>query len=130
MNWIYFHLLVNHFPIVLVWIAFASMVVAVLIGRRQAWLVTAIMLTLAGVSAYPTFATGERASHLVEKRMPSAREHIHDHEEAADITLWILLGSGLIGLIGWYRIGTDDAAAAVPGWVKFVLTVPTIASVA
>ncbi|MEP6507074.1 MAG: hypothetical protein ABJC63_02530 [Gemmatimonadales bacterium] len=128
MNWVYLHLLINHFPVVLGVVALISLVAAMLSGRRQMWLYTAITLTLAGVFAYPTFASGERASRIFRERMPSARERIHDHSEAADITVWILAVSGVIGLAGWYRIGSDDSTATVPGWVKVVLTLPTLAT--
>lgn len=128
MNWIYFHLLINHFPVVLGGVALLSMLFGILIGRRQAWLYTAITLTLAGVFAYPTHFSGERAAKIFRDRMPSAREHIHDHEEAAEVTLYILLGSGVLGLISWYRIGSDDPTLPIPGWVKVALTVPTLAT--
>ena len=128
MNWIYFHLLINAFPVVLAGVALLSMLAGILIGRRQAWLYTAITLTLAGLFAYPTNLSGKRASQIFRDRMPSAREQINSHSEAADITLWILLGSGVLGLVAWYRIGSDDPTSAVPGWVKVALTVPTLAS--
>lgn len=128
MNWVYLHLLINHFPVVLGVVALISLVAAMLSGRRQMWLYTAITLTLAGVLAYPTFASGEKASRIFRERMPSARERIHDHSRAADITVWILAVSGVIGLAGWYRIGSDDSTAPVPGWVKVVLTLPTLAT--
>lgn len=130
MNWIYFHIMINHFPVVLAGVALMSMFVAILIGRRQAWLYTAITLTLAGLFAYPTSETGQRAARIFRDRMPSARENIESHEQAGEITLWILLGSGLLGIIGWYRIASDDPASPVPGWVKVALTVPTLASAA
>lgn len=128
MNWVYLHLLVNHFPVVLGAVALISLVAAMLSGRRQMWLYTAITLTVAGIFAYPTFASGEKASRIFRERMPSARERIHDHSEAADITVWILAVSGVIGLAGWYRIGSDDSTAPIPGWVKVVLTLPTLAT--
>ncbi|HUQ48335.1 MAG TPA: hypothetical protein VM053_08850 [Gemmatimonadaceae bacterium] len=128
MNWIYFHLLINHFPVVLAGVALLTMLFGSLIGRRQAWLYTAITLTLAGVFAYPTAESGERASKIFRDRMPSAREHIESHEEAARLTLWILLGSGVLGIVSWYRIGSDEPTMPVPGWVKVALTVPALAS--
>jgi uncharacterized membrane protein len=127
-NWIYFHLLINHFPVVLAGIALLGVIVGILIGRRQSWLYAAITLTLAGVFAYPTSFSGERAERIFRNRMPSARDNIRDHKEAADVTLWILLGSGVLGIIGWYRIASDDPASPVPGWVKVALTVPALAS--
>lgn len=130
MNWIYVHLLLNHFPVALAVIALLMAVIALVIGRRQAWLYTAITLTLAGLSAYPASISGERAARIFRQRMPSAREAIHDHSEVADITLWILLGSGVLGIIGWYRIGSDETTAIVPGWVKVALIVPALASAA
>jgi len=128
MNWIYLHLLLNHFPVVLGGVALISLVAAMLTGRRQMWLYTAITLTLVGVFAYPTFASGERASNIFRERMPSARERIRDHSKAADVTVWILAASGVLGLAGWYRIGTDDSTAPVPGWIKVALTLPTLAT--
>ena len=52
----------------------------------------------------------------------------HDHSQTADITVWVLAASGVIGLASWYRIGSDESTAPVPGWVKVVLTLPTLAS--
>ncbi len=128
MNWVYIHLLLNHFPVVLGATALISLIAAMLTGRRQMWLYTAITLTLAGVFAYPTFASGERASRIFRERMPSARERINDHSQVADITVWILAASGVLGLAGWYRIGSDDSTAPVPGWVKVVVTLPALAT--
>ena len=128
MNWVYVHLVINHFPVVLGVIALITALVALITGRRQMWLYTAITLTLATLSAYPTDLTGKRASRIFRQRMPSARQAIHEHQQAADITLWVLVGSGVLGIIGWYRIGSDDQTAPVPGWVKVALTVPALAS--
>jgi hypothetical protein len=128
MNWVYIHILINHVPVILGGLAAASAIFALIFGRRMAWLYTAVTLTLAGLSAYPTSMTGEQASRIFRRRVPSARQAIHDHQQAADVTLWILLGSGVLGVIGWYRIGSDDPQAPVPGWVKVALTVPALAS--
>jgi hypothetical protein len=128
MNWVYIHILINHIPVILGGLAAFAAIFAILSGRRTAWLYTAITLTLAGLSAYPTSETGHRASRIFRQRVPSARAAIRAHNEAADVTLWILLGSGLLGVIAWYRIGSDDPKAAVPGWVKVALTVPALAS--
>jgi uncharacterized membrane protein len=127
-NWIYFHLLINHFPVVLGAVALLAVVAGIVVGRRQPWLYAAITLTLAGLFAYPTHLSGDRAARRFRERMPSAREHIHTHSESGDITLWILAGSGVLGVLAWYRIGSDDPSAPVPGWVKVALTVPAIAS--
>jgi hypothetical protein len=128
MNWVYIHILINHIPVILGGLAALSAIFAILSGRRTAWLYTAITLTLAGLSAYPTSETGHRASRIFRQRVPSARDAITAHREAAEVTLWILLGSGVLGIIGWYRIGSDDPKAPVPGWVKVALTVPALAS--
>ena len=131
MNWIYVHLLLNHFPVALAVIALLMAVIALVIGPT-----TGVALhrnhahALAGLSAYPASISGERAARIFRQRMPSAREAIHDHSEVADITLWILLGSGVLGIIGWYRIGSDETTAIVPGWVKVALIVPALASAA
>jgi hypothetical protein len=128
MNWVYIHILINHTPVILGGLAAFTAILALISGRRVLWLYTAITLTLTGLSAYPTSLSGERASRIYRQRVPSAREAIHAHKQAADITLWVLLGSGVLGLVGWYRIGSDDPKVPVPGWVKIVLTVPALAS--
>lgn len=128
MNWVYIHILINHIPVILGGLAAVAAIFAMLSGRRLAWLYTAITLTLAGLSAYPVSETGHRASRIFRQRVPSARDAIREHDEAAGVTLWILLGSGVLGLAGWYRIGSDDPKAPVPGWVKVALAVPALAS--
>ena len=128
MNWVYIHILFNHTPVILGGLAAFTAILALISGHRMLWVYTAVTLTLAGLSAYPTSVSGEKASRIFRQRVPSAREAIHSHEEAADITLWVLLGSGVLGVIGWYRLGSDDPAAPVPGWVKVALTIPALAS--
>lgn len=128
MNWVYIHLLINHVPVILGGLAAFAAIAALITGRRTAWLYAAITLTLAGLSAYPTSFTGEQASRIFRQREPSARAAVRAHTQAADVTLWILLGSGVLGIIGWYRIGSDDPKATVPGWVKVALTIPALAS--
>lgn len=128
MNWVYIHLLINHVPVILGGLAAFVAIVAIISGRRMAWLYTAITLTLAGLSAYPTSFSGDHAQRIFRQREPSAREAIRAHREAADVTQWILLGAGVLGIVGWYRIGSDDPKAPVPGWVKVTLALPALVS--
>lgn len=67
MNWPYFHMIINHFPIILGVMGAAAAVLGLLVPRRGVWLYALASLTLAALSAYPAVFTGERAEHVLEE---------------------------------------------------------------
>ena len=99
------HLLFNHFPIILSITAAGLMVLAFFI-RNKGFVQTAMfVLVLAGISAIPAFQTGEGAEETVEELAGVDHQQIHVHEHQAQTGMRVTVGAGIIALIGmlWMR---------------------------
>ena len=96
MDWIYAHLVVNHFPIVLSVIASLAAVVAALSDREGAWRYAAVTGLLAGIAAPLAFLTGNRAEEIAESIPGLAEEAIETHEHWG---LYALIALGVAGLL-------------------------------
>lgn len=133
MNWPNTHVLINHFPIILTIMGAAAVVVALLLRSRAIWLYGVASLTLAGITAYPTVWAGERAEEAVEHAWYVEPGAIHNHEEAGELTLWILLAMGLVSAYAWWRgARADDHEPLVrrpgpPMWLRLLVLVLALA---
>ena len=119
-NGAYLHLLINHIPVILAPLGALALILAWLTQRRAVWLYGLATVTLAGISAYPTMATGHSAEHLVVHTVVGVdRSTVHEHEESGELAMWILLASGIVSAYGWWRLaksGTYDGA--LPLWMR------------
>lgn len=127
MNWPYLHTLINHFPIILIVMAATAAVVALFSGRRSIWLYALATLTLAGLSSFPAFFSGDKASDVMRNKWYVVPEMIHEHEEAAEVALWILLIAGVIGAYAWWRQVRRDRDTLLPRWLRLIVVVAALA---
>ena len=89
------HLLFNHFPIILSITAAGLMVLAFFI-RNKGFVQTAMfVLVLAGISAIPAFQTGEGRGN-VEELAGVDHQQIHVHEHQAQTGMRVTVGAGII----------------------------------
>lgn len=130
MNWPYLHTLINHFPIILVVMGAAAAVVAAIWHRRGVWLYALASLTFAGLSIYPAFLTGDEASDAMKRTWYVVPSMIHDHEEASELALWIVLITGLIALYAWWRQLRRDGEAPPPAWLRSLVVIAALVSTA
>jgi uncharacterized membrane protein len=128
MSWPALHAILNHFPIVLVVIGALALLIAVLRPRRGAWLYALASLTLAGISVYPAWQSGDEAADFVKQAWYIAPGAVNRHATSADITLWILLALGLASLIAWLSIARAPNAISPAGWLRSLLALLTIAA--
>ena len=98
-----FHILINHFPVILTIVGAAVAVLALFIGKRGVWLYATATLFLAGVSVIPTFLTGDPAADELRDTWYVTRQAIRAHDDAAGFTLWGLIIMGLIAAYAWWR---------------------------
>jgi hypothetical protein len=122
MNWVYLHLLTNHIPIVLTGLGVLALLVAFASRKRIVWIYALTTLTLAGLSVYPVFFAGTQAEDVVEDRERTARESIHEHEEAAEWALWMILATGAASAYGLYRLRKDPVGLP-PVWLRALVLV-------
>jgi uncharacterized membrane protein len=130
MNWPYVHLLINHVPIILVVLGAAAAVLGFIKPRRVIWLYAVATLTLAGLSAYPVFFSGDEAHHVMEDKPGVDRDNIEEHEEAGEFLLWVLLIDGALGAYMWWMLAVRDKAGIGPTWLRALVLIGALVGVA
>jgi hypothetical protein len=122
-NWPYLHILINHFPIILTVVGSTALVLAFIVRRRVVWLYAVATLTLAGVSIYPVFFTGDQASHAVRTTWYVVRSMVEEHDQAAGYALVSVLLMGAASAYAWWRMLRREVTGLPPVWLRIVLTV-------
>lgn len=99
MNEAHLHLILVHIPVVLT--PFAAVLLAFGIIRKQAPLRTAALyfLIISTLFCVPAFLLGEGAEELVEHLPGISEDLIEEHEEVADIALWLSVAVGMVSLL-------------------------------
>ena len=123
MDWPYLHTLINHFPIILNVVGFAVLIFALFKKSRGVWLYAVATLTLAGLSAYPAFFTGDQAAHALRGVWYIVRESVHAHDESAGYALTMLLITGAVSAFAWWHMLRRNVTELPPAWLRTTLVV-------
>ena len=121
MDWPHVHLMINHFPVILTVVGTAVLLLAFLRPRRGIWLHAAATLTLAGLSAYPTFFSGDEAADVMKHKWYVVPDMIQAHDNAASITVWVLLVMGGFAAYAWWRMTRASTTTLPPKWLRLVV---------
>jgi hypothetical protein len=125
-NWPYIHTLVNHFPIILMVVGTAVLLLALITNRRGVWLYALATLTLAGLSIYPAYYTGDAASHALRGTWYVVRSMVAEHDAAASYALVTVLITGAVAAYAWWRMLRRELTTMLPVWLRVVVTVVTL----
>ena len=98
MNLTHLHLLLNHFPIVGTLIGGLVLVYGVFRNQSQAKIIGSMIIVIMTIIAIPVFFTGEPAEESVEHLQGISKSLIHEHEEAAELAIWVMGLAGLLSL--------------------------------
>ena len=85
-----FHILINHFPVILTIVGTAAAVLALIVRKRAVWL-------------YATATLFLPAADDLRNTWYVTRKAIRAHDDAAEFTLWGLIIMGLIAAYAWWR---------------------------
>ena len=98
MNEAHLHLILNHVPIL--GSLFGLLLLLVAVFRRNESLIRAALVTLVvtALLTIPTQLTGEGAEEIVEHRPGVSHALIHEHEEAAELSFWVMEVTGVLAL--------------------------------
>jgi hypothetical protein len=99
MNAAHLHLLLNHVPVLGSLIGAAVLIGTALSPRQTGRTTGLVLLIVAGVFGAATYLTGEPAEEIVERLPNISHDLIHEHEEAAEPTVWLLGASGALALV-------------------------------
>jgi uncharacterized membrane protein len=98
MNIVHFHLLVLHFPIVLLLAGALLEVLAVVSGRRDIRSVARASVVLGALSAFATAWSGEEAEEAVEKSLSVTEAILERHEELGMLAAYVAAALLLVEL--------------------------------
>ncbi|HEV7448612.1 MAG TPA: hypothetical protein VGO18_38955 [Steroidobacteraceae bacterium] len=116
-TWPYLHILINHIPVVLSFVAVGIAILAIVLGRRGLWLAAMGALTVAGLSVYPVFLSGGQADHALNDPWYIAHGTIEAHDAAAEWALWAILIVGVFAAYSWWR-SLKRPVEGIPGWMR------------
>ena len=126
-SWPYAHLLINHFPVVLSVVAFATTILAFLLRRRVLWQAAMAALTIAGLFIFPVHFTGDQADHALNDPWYIKPGTIEAHDNAAGIAMWVILIVGAFAAYSWWR-SVKRPEEILPGWMRTGVFVGAIAA--
>ena len=101
-NSAHWHLLLNHFPIILSVIGTGFIVASFIFKKQHLKFASLLLIILAAAFTIPAFATGEPAEEQVEEISGVTHDAIHEHEEIAEkgrIVIFITGGLAFITLL-------------------------------
>lgn len=100
LNGAYLHLMLNHLPIVGVPFCALLLAKALWFKNRDVTRIALAFCVLVGLLTVPAFLTGEQAEEIVEAFPEVSLAQIHEHEEWATRSLWLVEALGLAALVG------------------------------
>ena len=121
LNAAHIHLLVNHIPV------FGTVFAALLIAwglLRKSEEVLRLGLVVAVIVAAGTWLvqlTGEPAEHLISGMQDVQRRIIHEHEEAAELSTWVITAFGIASLLTLVMVHRRRASGRMLAIVSLLL---------
>jgi hypothetical protein len=126
-NYPHLHLLINHLPILGSVFALLLVIWAMARGTRELRRLALWVALIAGLSVYPAYFTGDEAHEQVEDYPGFDHDTTHEHEEAAEFALIVMLvTAGAAGTALFLGRGTRTE----PGWARGAVLLGLVASVA
>ncbi|OKL38524.1 hypothetical protein [Pontibacter flavimaris] len=98
MDLTHIHLLLNHFPIVGTLIGGMVMLWGVAKKQKNIQNTAAAIVLAMALIAIPVFLTGEPAEERVEDLTGISEPMVEEHEEAAELAIWIMAAAGVASL--------------------------------
>jgi uncharacterized membrane protein len=128
MDWAHIHILINHFPVVLVTTGALATILAVVLQRRGVWLYATVSLTLAGITVIPTYFTGQPADHALNDPWYVAKGAIDTHEQAAKISAILTVLAALVAVVAWRRLVRYPRELRMPRGLRTAIVVTSVAA--
>lgn len=125
------HLLLNHIPILGSIFGVLLLIVGMVIKNQSVEITGTATLLLACAMTLPVYFSGEEAEHAVESMAVVSEFELEEHEEHAELSLWLMMVSGvsaLFSLIAYARaphlVSKTRIATAILGGLGFITLIP------
>lgn len=104
MDQAHFHLMLTHFPIVGTILGLIVLAGGILLSNITVKRTALAIFVCSAIVAIPSFLTGEGAEEVVEKIPGIMKSTIHEHEEIAEVYIWII---GALGVTAAFTLIFD-----------------------
>ena len=104
MNAAHLHITLVHIPVVLAPLGAILLAWGLVRSSLPVARVALCITIAAAVIATPAFLLGEGAEELVEHLPGISETLIEEHEESAELSLWLTIAAGLSSLIAWVAV--------------------------
>jgi uncharacterized membrane protein len=129
-TWLYLHLVLNHFPVILTLVGTTGCIIGAARKSREAWTYGVITLAIAAVCAIPSWITGYQAHYILENRLRVPEGVVEPHELTAEATMWIMIPMGALAAFAWWRAREEPRRGPSPPWVPpAILIAASMASI-
>ena len=108
---VHWHLILNHFPIVLSITGSLLLIVALLIKKDLLKFSGLIILTIAALFVWPVYKSGENAEEPAEGIAGISHEAINTHEDLAINGLRIMLATGVIAGVSLFQLNRKNGSS-------------------
>ncbi|MCX7737312.1 MAG: hypothetical protein N2319_11440 [Candidatus Kapabacteria bacterium] len=120
MNAAHLHLLLNHFPVILLIVGFVILIVG-LIAKKKTLKITALVIFMCGsLITIPTYFSGGNAEDIIEDISPESKVYIEKHEDQAKIFSITFYMLGILSFIGILGISKDQKYAS---WFTYLILI-------
>ena len=130
MNATHIHLLLNHFPIIGSLIGSAILLWGIFKKQDNIKSIAAATLFIMAILAIPVFITGEPAEESVEKLSGVSENMIDLHEEAAELSIWLMEITGLIALAAFFLQWKKNNKAGISFNILLISAIISFAAMA
>lgn len=118
----HFHLAFTHGPIVGVIMCTLLIAAGFILKSDTVKQVAYVFLVLIGILTIPVYLTGEAAEETIERLGEVSHRVIHEHEEAAEAVIWLMLAVSLSALFSLVAARRKMAIAKMISYVTLVLS--------
>ena len=130
MNDAHLHLLFNHLPIVGSLIGLLILAVGIFFKQPMVRKTAFGVLVFSALVTLPAFFTGEGAEEIVEELPGISHNLIHEHEEAAELALWLSETLGILALIAFYLEHIQHKFSGMANFFTLIFSIGTFVSFA
>jgi len=125
MNGAHIHLMIVHFPVAGIFFSLLFLFAGLWKKNDAVKLMGLALVLLAGLAAAGAYFTGEGAEHLVKQMPGITMENIHEHEEAAEKSLWVVEAGALLAAFALFSAWKHKT---IPDWAFLTVVVLTLLS--
>ncbi|MBC5773576.1 hypothetical protein H8S95_05830 [Pontibacter sp. KCTC 32443] len=102
MNEAHLHITLNHVPIIGSILGVLILAGGMFFKSRDTIRTALLILIMSAIVAIPTYLTGEAAEETVEHMEGMSHNLIHEHEEKAELYIWLIVGMGVLSAISFF----------------------------